>query len=168
MGSPETDLRNDEAEADALTGSDDTTVKKKKDVLRNDKAIASFTLAFTTNELLYMMMESQTDEWSDGQTWTAMKKLQEKYRPSDTMSMVDEIIALNNIKMKKDDDPSKLLERIMVVETKHNTKARKISETDKIAIVISQAPRACRSIITAEQRVQKSNLKLSDLQEAMN
>ena len=49
---PETDLLNDNDEAEALTGTDSATLKKKKAVLRNDKAIASFTLACTTNELL--------------------------------------------------------------------------------------------------------------------
>ena len=165
---PEQDLPNNSVEADALTGTEDSTKKSKNAVLRNDKALASLTLAFTTNELSDMIMESQTDDWPDGQTWTVMKKLQEKHLPSDTMAMVDERIALNSIKMKKGEDPSKLFERIKAVETKYNAKARKISETDKIAVVISQAPRAYGSIITAEQRVQKSNLKLSDLQEAMN
>ena len=65
---PETDLPNDNNEAEALTGTDGATLKKKKAVLHNDKAIASFTLAFTTNELLDIIMESQTDEWLDGQT----------------------------------------------------------------------------------------------------
>ena len=85
----ETDPPNDYEEADALTGTDDDTLKKKKAMLRNDKAIASFTLAFTTNELLDIIMESQTDEWPDGQAWTIMKKLQGKCRPSDATSMVD-------------------------------------------------------------------------------
>ena len=66
-----------------------------------------------------------------------MKRLQETYRPCDAMSMVDERIALNNVKMKKKEDPAKLFERIKAVETKYNTKIRKISETDKIVIVIS-------------------------------
>ena len=63
---PEADLPNDSAEAEALTGSDDTVQKQKKAVLYNDKAIASFTLAFTIDELLNMVMESQTNEWPDG------------------------------------------------------------------------------------------------------
>ena len=71
----ETDLPNNNEEAGALTGTDEDTLKKKKAILRNDKAIASFTLAFTTNELLDMIMKSQTDEWPDGQVWTVMKKL---------------------------------------------------------------------------------------------
>ena len=109
-----------------FTGSDDDALKSKKAVLRNDKVLASLTLAFTTNELLDVMMESQTDEWPDGQTWTVMKRLQEKCCPSDTMSMVDERIALNNVKIEKNEDPSKLFERIKAVETKCNTKTRKI------------------------------------------
>ena len=152
VDTPEADLPGDNMEAEALTGSDDATVKKRSAVLRNDKAISSFTLAFETNELLDMVIESQSTEWPEGQAWTVVKKLQKKYRPCDTMAMVDERIALNEIKMKKNEDPSKLFERIKAVETKYNTKTRKISEADKIAVVISQALRAYRSILTAEQR----------------
>ena len=70
--------------------------------------------------------------------------------------------------MKKKEEPAKLFERIKAVEVKYNTKTRKISKIDKIAIVISQAPCIYRSIITTEQRAQKSNLKLTDLQDVMN
>ena len=66
------------------------------------------------------------------------------------MAIVDEWIVLNNIKMKKDKDLTKLFERIKAIEIRYNTKTRKILEANKIAIVISQVLCAYRSIITAE------------------
>ena len=59
---PEDDLSNDQDEVDALTGTKVDAQKKKKAVDRNDKSLESFTLAFTNNELLVMLMEFQTDE----------------------------------------------------------------------------------------------------------
>ena len=43
------------------------------------------------------------------------------------MTLVDERIELNKIKMKKREDPKKLFERIKAVETRFNAKMRKIS-----------------------------------------
>ena len=63
--------------------------------------------------------------------------LQEKYHPSNTMAIVDEYIALNNIKMKANKDPVKLFERIKTVEMRYKIKTRKVSEVEKITIVIS-------------------------------
>ena len=51
--------------------------------------------------------------------------------------MVDERIALNNIKIKKKEDLAKLFKKIKAIEIKYNKKIRKISQTDKIIIVIS-------------------------------
>ena len=56
-------LPNNNAELDALTGLANLAVRKIKAALRNDKVISSFTLAFTTNKLLDVVMESQTTDW---------------------------------------------------------------------------------------------------------
>jgi len=163
----ETDLPADQAEADALTGTDAATQNKIKAVTRNDIAIASLTLAFTTDEMLSLIMETQTDEWPDRLAYNVVKQLEYRYRPSDTMALVDERIALNKISMKKKEDPKKLFERIKEVETRYNTKTRKIKEEDKMAVVLSEAPAAYQAVLTAEQRAKGTALTMDDLQEAM-
>ena len=63
---PEVDLPSTEAEALTLTGSTDDEKKQLAAVKRNDTAISSLTLAFTTDELLDMILEAQDKDWSDG------------------------------------------------------------------------------------------------------
>ena len=55
--------------------------------------------------------------------------------------------------MKKNEDSKKLFEQIKEVETRCNTKIRKIKEEDKMAVVLSEAPVAYQAVLTAEQQV---------------
>ena len=59
---PEEDLPNNQEEAEALTGMETDTVRKKKAVDRNYKVVASFTLAFETEGLLNLVLEAQSEE----------------------------------------------------------------------------------------------------------
>ena len=63
---PETDVPSSQSDVDGLAG--DTAENKKKLVAvgRNDAAMASLTLAFTTDELTSVVMNAQSDEWPDG------------------------------------------------------------------------------------------------------
>ena len=84
-------------------------------------------------------MLSQNDDWPEGLASKVVKQLEERYKPEDIMSLVDEKIALNKIRMGQNEDPKKLFEKIKAVETRFNTKTKKISEAKKIAVVLSQA-----------------------------
>ena len=53
--------------------------------------------------------------------------------------------------MGQNEDPKKLFEKIKAVETRFNTKTKKISEAEKIAVVLSQAPLKYQAILTSEQ-----------------
>ena len=53
------------------------------------------------------------------------------------MSVVDENIALNQIRMGQNEDPVKLFDRIRAVETRFNAKSKKIKEAELIAVVLS-------------------------------
>ena len=73
---------------------------------------------------------------------------------------------LNAIKMRINDDPALLFEKISEIQY-HNTDV-KIEEEDLIAVVLSVAPIEYQGVLTVEQRRLKDQLKLSDLEEAMN
>ena len=55
---PEVDLPSNQAEADALTGTETETKLKRKIVAMKYKAMASFTLDFTTDEMLSLVIEA--------------------------------------------------------------------------------------------------------------
>ena len=56
------------------------------------------------------------------------------------MSLVDEKVELNKIRMSPSEDPKNLFDWITAVETQFNTKRHKIKEEEKIAVVLSQVP----------------------------
>ena len=64
--------------------------------------------------------------------------------------------------MKKNEDPKKLFERIKAVDTTRNTKTKKMQESDKMAIALSQAPKEFQSFLTTESRVEKDALTMTN------
>ena len=66
------------------------------------------------------------------------------------MSLVGENIALNKIRMGQNEDLVKLFDRIRAVETRFNTKSKKIKEDELIAVVLSQVPNACQAVLMSE------------------
>jgi hypothetical protein len=74
---------------------------------------------------------------------------------------------LNGIKMKKGEDPATLFEQISSIENKYN-KNGKIDEEDLIAVVLDAAPSDYQSILTIEQRLHPTDLKLEHLGTCMN
>jgi len=167
---PEPDLPGSQREVDALSGNGDETKKKRAAADRNDTAMASLTLAFTTDDLINIIMQSQTADWPDGLASNVVKLLLDKYKPDGIMSLVDEKMALNKIRMGENEHPTKLFDRIKAVETRFNTKTNKIKEEELIAVVLSQAPKAYRAVLTSEQRMRKNlgiDVKVKDLKEVM-
>ena len=167
---PEPDLPTSQAEADALTGNSTETKNKLAAVDRNDDAMANLTLAFTTNEMISMILTAQTAEWPEGLACNVVAEMMKKFKPDDVMSLVDEKVALNKIRMSSTDEPKLLFDQIKAVEVQYNTKTKKIAEADKIAVVLSQAPKIYQSVITSEQRMKRAlniDVTLSDLKEVM-
>ena len=90
-------------------------------------------------------MQSQTSEWPDGLASNVVKLLLEKCKPDGIMSLVDDKMALNKIRMGENENPTTLFDRVKAVETRFNSKTNKIKEEELIAVVLSQAPKACRA-----------------------
>ena len=74
---PDPDLPATQTEVDALTGDSDEIKRKRKAANANDLAMASLTLAFTSDDLLDVIMEAQTEEWPDGQACLVTTQLVE-------------------------------------------------------------------------------------------
>jgi len=54
------------------------------------------------------------------------------------------------------------------IENVYNTATRKIEEDDLIAIVLDKAPKEYQAVLTSEQQIRGADLKLIDLNNAMN
>ena len=87
------------------------------------------------------------------------------------MSLIDEKVALAKIRMNNADEPKVLFNQIKVVEVRCDTKTKNISELDKMAVVLSQAPASYMSVITAETRMRRGlgiDIAMQDLQEVID
>ena len=90
-----------------------------------------------------------------------------KYMPKDRISRVELRQMLAGVSMKDNDDPATLFEQISAIENKYNTASSKIEEEKLIAVVMLAATTAYVSVMTTEQRIQGTSLKLEDLESAM-
>ena len=89
-----------------------------------------------------------------------VKQLQDQFHPCDSTSLAHERMALNYANMKNHEESKRLFERIKAVETRFNTKTNKMTEADKIAVVLSQSPVAFQSVLTNESRTMKGQNKV--------
>jgi hypothetical protein len=70
--------------------------------------------------------------------------------------------------MKADEDPRKLFNQLVSIQSAYNNAARKIDQDDLVAVVLEKAPEKYKSILTAEQRRNGANLALTDLNSCMH
>jgi hypothetical protein len=97
----------------------------------------------------------------------AVAAMFKKHRPQDTVTRVELRQALNNIKMKKGEDPATPFEQICSIENKCNAATKKIDEDDLIAVALDAAPSECQALLTSEQRRLGTSLKIDDLKAVM-
>mmetsp|Transcript_18815 Transcript_18815/g.23344 ORF Transcript_18815/g.23344 Transcript_18815/m.23344 type:complete len:1201 (+) Transcript_18815:436-4038(+) len=150
---------------------DETTTAGKKSAkarMRNAAAMSNLTMAFKTEATIGLVFKTYTDEWPGGLAHRVVEALFKKFQPRDLISRVELRAMLNEVSMKKDEDPCTLFEQISAIENKFNTKNRKIEEEELIAVVMAAAPEQYASALTSEIRRQGSNLSLSDLEEVMD
>jgi hypothetical protein len=82
--------------------------RAKKD---NAKAVAYYTLALKSARLRAMINKAKTEEWPGGEAWTINAALIKKYRPDDIIAAAEARRRLNDVSMKKYDDPAILFEK---------------------------------------------------------
>jgi len=90
--------------------------KMAKAIRRNELAMLSFAMAFTTDGLMNMIHSACTEEWPEGQAHLVVQELLRKYRPVDTMSRVELRQQIKKIKMKKGSDPKAIFERLKAIQ----------------------------------------------------
>ena len=87
--------------------------KKQQSALdRNEMAVACFSIAFTTEGMLSMVVASMTDAWPEGNAGEIVRLLNVKFKPQDLLSKCELRARLHAVKMDENDDPQVLFEQI--------------------------------------------------------
>jgi hypothetical protein len=111
---------------------------------------------------------SITEEYPNGLAYIVVEELQKKYLPLDTMTRIELRTELNNICMKRKENPSALFEHIVSIRNRYNQGTYKVSMDDLFAVVMAAAPMEYQAALVAEQCHQGNNLTLDHLCEVMD
>jgi hypothetical protein len=165
-------------EAEVLDESDITHKKEIAAKRRNAVAMANFSMAFTSEGTMGLILKAMTAERPSRLAALVIKGLFKKYQPQDTVTRVELSASsnfffdlrqmLNKIEMKNNANPAVLFEQIASVENRYHTRTSKIPQEDLIALVLDKSTMDNKTVLTAEQRAKGTSLKLDDLEEVMN
>ena len=125
--------------------SEDASMKKKQEkaLKCNRVAMASFTIAFTAEQLIGLCYKAMSTEWPSGQAYMVVQYLQKKFNPEDIVTKIEIRRELNAVTMGKEDDPEMMFEAISLLTNKY--RSANISEEDQIAVILENAPPAYAS-----------------------
>jgi hypothetical protein len=112
----------------------------------NDKAVAYYTLEFKSARLRAMINKAKTYEWPGGEAWMINAALVKKYRPDDTIAAAEARRRLNDVSMKRYDDPAIMFEQLEEIEVSYAGKTIKITEQDCIGVVFATAAEKYHSV----------------------
>jgi hypothetical protein len=134
----------------------------------NAKSVAYYTLAFKSARLRAMINNAKTEEWPGGEAWMINAALIKKYRPDDIIAEAEARRRLNDVSMKKYDDPAVLFEQLAEIEVDYAGTTIKITEQDCIGAVFATAAEKYHSVLTSGQRTKDAGSTMDDLEDAMN
>jgi DsbC/DsbD-like thiol-disulfide interchange protein len=95
------------------------TKEQRIAITKKEVAMASFTIAFTTDKAMNMVFAAATKGWQEAEAYLVVKELMKKYHPLDTVSKIEMRQQLSRIKMKKEMDPSLLFERLTSIQNQY-------------------------------------------------
>ena len=149
---------------------DNDPAKKKEEeaaIKLNSLAIASFTMSFTTGELMEFIEDAKTPEYGGGRADLVVENLKRKYQPTDRITGVKAEMELIKLKMNKNKDPDKYFRKLAVLKNKYCSNSSTFDNEKMIAATLSKAPSIYGSVLTSVLREKGSALKINDLQEAL-
>jgi hypothetical protein len=86
-----------------------------------------------------------------------------KYRPDDIIAAAESRRRLNDVSMKKYDDPAVLFEQLAEIEVAYAGTTIIITEQDYIGVVFATAAEKYNYVLTSEQRTKGDGLTMDDL-----
>lgn len=143
----------------------DANIREKQEeaVARNRLAVANFTMAFKTQALMNMITRSQSDEWPSGQAHLVVKQLLDEYNPTDLVAGIEMQRDLAKLRFKKQENPKAFFNKIADIEAKYG---QKVTEDDKLKLIMGKAPAEYVTGITAEKR-RNSAATVGDIESVM-
>jgi hypothetical protein len=123
---------------------------------RNGVAMANFTMAFTSEVTMGMILKSLSSDWPSGKASIVTKLLKNKFKPDDTMTRVELRQELNKVSMKKTEDPARLFERIAAIENRYAGTATTVNKVEY------------QAVLTSERRQKGTAVTIENLEEVMN
>ena len=163
-------LPDKEEDIDDLDSSTAADKAKIKAIRGNAKAVHALSMAFGKQSLLSLVHKSKTEKWPSGVAYKIIEYLKTKYQPSDDYAMVEKQNDLNKLKMKKDADPSDLIEELHGIRNRYKTETYTVPESELVTTLIRVAPTEYASVITSvrkEAREKGIDVTLDELEEQM-
>jgi len=153
-----------------VSGGDEVELTKEEPIAvgKNELAMASFSMAFTTEKTMNIVYASCTEEWPDGIAYLVVRELMKKYRPLDTISKIEMRQKLTRIKMKKGMDPSILFETLTSIQNQYLGPGKRLPKEELIAIILDVATEEYKAILTVERKMKGESLTVEDLENVMS
>ena len=93
--------------------------------------------------------QAEDNTWPNGVVYKVVRALNLKYKPTDIMSKTEMRMAISEIKMKNNEDPTTLFTQMSTIEVKY---CQTISVKEKLAIIMQHIPKDYKSLVTAAIR----------------
>ena len=106
---------------------------------KNLTAMVHLTMAFATKALLNKISVISMSDCPGGLAFELVNILKDKCAPKDRMAVVEQTRKMNAVQLSKRTDPAQLFKKIKSVENQFSDLPQKISENDKIAVVLEKA-----------------------------
>jgi hypothetical protein len=92
-------------------------------------------LAFKSARLRVTINKAKTDELPGGEAWKIRESLVKKIRPNDIIAAAEARHRLNDVSIKKHEDPAVFFEQLAEIEVAYAETTIKITEKDYIGVV---------------------------------
>jgi hypothetical protein len=135
----ERDLHLPEKEVSEIDETEEKGKLARLAVNRNELAMASFSIAFTTEKAMNIIYAACTENWPDGEAHLVVRELYKRYRPLDTVSKVEMRQHLSRVKMKKGMNPSELFETLTSIQNQFLGPGKRLPKDEIIAIILDVA-----------------------------
>ena len=96
--------------------------------------VSLFTLAMDSPMLLSKIASAKSASWPGGLAHVLIAKLNKKYKPNDTIASAEQTKKLMKLKLKTNQDPEELGDKIAMLEVTYGTC---ITEKEKIVAVVN-------------------------------
>jgi hypothetical protein len=146
----ERDVNLPEKEVSEIDEQDEKGKLARLAVSKNELAMASFSIAFTTDKVMNILYAACTENWPDGEAHLVVRELYKRYRPLDTVSKVEMRQHLSRVKMKKGTNPSALFETLTWIQNQFLGPGVRLPKDEIIAIILDVASEEYRPILSVE------------------